>query len=95
MFGRISKQFISCVRRPKVVMCDDWPRGVGQVGVVKLDGGLIGFGDEDRFRIYGSIAICIDSFTDPDVVVIVGIFNDLDRGPSGGCRIVGLFRDRG
>ena len=68
------------VRRPEVV--------VGGGTVVDLDRGLVVFGDEYRF-------VVANDFTDPNVVVVVGVFYDLNRGPSGGCRIIGLFRNRG
>ena len=93
--GGIGKEFVLGVRCPEVVVGDGWTDGVGQVSVVELDGGLIGFGDENGFGIGGTIAVCVEGLTNPDVVVVVGIFYNLNRGPSGGCRIVGLFRDRG
>ncbi len=76
----IGEEFVLLVRRPEIV--------VGGGSVVDLDGRLVIFGDEDGF-------IGADYLTDPDVVVVIGVFHDLNRGPSGGCGIVSLFCDCG
>ena len=54
--------------------------------VVDLDGGLVVFGDEDGF--VGTV-----DFTNPDVVVVVGVFYDLNIFPRTSFGIVGLLSD--
>ena len=77
---RVGEEFVLLVGRPEVMV-----RGNA---VVDLDGGLVVLRDEYRGVITHGLA-------DPNVVVVVGVFYDLNRGPSGGCRIIGLFRNRG
>ena len=78
--GGICKEFVLLVGSPEVMV-----RGGT---VVDLDRGLIVFGDEYR-------GVITHGFTDPDVVVVVGVFYDLDGFPHLCFRIEGLFRDRG
>ena len=42
----VGEEFVLGVWRPEVMVRDGWTGGVRQVGVVKLNGSLIGFGDE-------------------------------------------------
>ena len=63
----VCEEFVLLVRRPEVMVRDG--------SVVNLDGGLVVFRDEYGFGI-------ADYLTDPDVVVIVGVFNDLNGFPS-------------
>ena len=54
---------------------------------------MIVFGDENGFGIGSAVAVGVDGFTKPDVVVIVGVFDDLNSVPSLCCGIVFLFGD--
>ena len=74
----VCEEFVLLVRRPEVMVRDG--------SVVNLDGGLVVFRDEYGFGI-------ADYLTDPDVVVIVGVFNDLNGFPSLVFCVKGLFCD--
>ena len=76
----IGEEFVLLVRRPEVVV-----RGGA---IIDLDCRLVIFRDEDGF-------VVADCLTDPDVVVIVGVFHDLRGGPILLDRIPFLLRDGG
>ena len=78
--GCVGEEFVLLVRRPEVVMRNR--------AIVDLDGGLVVFRNEDGFGIANSL-------TDPNIIMIVGVFYDLNRGPFVSQCIVGLFCDRG
>ena len=63
--------------------------------VVDLDGGLVVFGNEDGFTVGCAVTVGIEGFTNPNVVVIVGVFDGLGGYPRFGCRIIGLLSDGG
>ena len=54
---------------------------------------MVVFGDENGFGIGCAVAVSIDGFTNPDVVVIVGVFDDLNSVPDFFHRIPFLFGD--
>ncbi len=68
----VGEEFVLGVGRPEIMVRDGWTVGVGQVGVVKLNRRLVVFGNENRLGIGCAVAIGIEGFTNPDVVVIVG-----------------------
>ena len=81
--------------RPEVVVRDDRASGICQIRIVKLNRGLVVFRDENVLGVCDSITVCIEGFTDPDIILIVSVFDDLNRGPFISQCIVGLFRNRG
>ena len=78
--SRVGEEFILCVGRPEVM--------VGNRAVIDLDRRLVIFGDEDGF-------VVADYLADPDVVVIVGVFDCLNCHPFLFSRIPFLLRDGG
>jgi len=75
---RVGEEFILLVGRPEVVM--------GDRAVVELDGGLVVFWDENRF-------VVAHDLTNPDIIVVIGIFDDLSGFPRLGFSIERLLRD--
>ena len=59
---------------------------MGDGAVINLGNGLVVFGNEDGF--VGTI-----DFTNPDVVVVVGVFDGLSGCPRFGFRVIGLLSD--
>ena len=74
--GCIGEEFVLSLGCPKVM--------VGNGAVVDLDGSLVIFRNEDGFGI-------ADYLADPDVVVVVGIFDNLDGFPRLGFSVKGLL----
>ena len=74
---RVGEEFVLGVWRPEVMVRD--------CAIVDLNGGLVVFRDEDCL-------VFANDFTDPDVVVIVSVFDDLNGFPRLRFRIEGLFR---
>ena len=63
--------------------------------VVDLDGGLVVFGNEDGFTVGCAVTVGIKGFTNPDVVVVVGVVYDLNGRPFLRFGVKFLFCDRG
>jgi len=76
----IGEEFVLLVWSPEVVVRN----GV----VINLDGGLVVFGDEDCLFV-------ADNLANPDVVVVVGVFYDLNGRPFLRFGVKFLFCDRG
>ena len=74
---------------------DGWTVGVGQVGVVKLNRRLVVFWNEDGFTVGCAVTIGIQNLANPDVVVVVGVFYDLNGRPFLRFGVKFLFCDRG
>jgi len=68
---------------------------MGDCVVVDLGNGLVVFGNEDGFTVGCAVTVGIKGFTNPDVVVVVGVFHDLNIFPRTSFRVVGLFCNRG
>jgi len=74
----VGEEFVLGVWRPEVV--------VRNGSVIDLGGRLVVFGNEDCLFI-------ADNFTNPNVVVIVGVFDGLGGCPRFGFRVIGLLSD--
>jgi len=59
---------------------------MGDRAVVNLDGGLVVFGNEDGFVVANHLA-------NPNVVVVVGVFDGLSGCPRFVFRVIGLLSD--
>ena len=68
---------------------------MGDYVVVNLDGRLVVFGNEDGFTVGCAVTVGIKGFTNPDVVVVVGVFYDLNGRPFLRFGVKFLFCDRG
>ena len=80
--GGIGEEFVLSVWRPEVMVRAGWTGSIGEVGIVELNGRLVAFGNEYGLGICGSIAIEIQCLADPNIIIIVSVFNDLDGFPS-------------
>ena len=74
----VGEEFVLGVWRPEVV--------VRNGTVVNLGNGLVVFGDEDGLFI-------ADNFANPNVVVVVGVFDGLSGCPRFVFRVIGLLSD--
>ena len=61
--------------------------------VVDLDGGLVVFGNEDGFTVGCAVTVGIEGFTNPNVVVVVGVFDGLSGFPRASFDVKFLLRD--
>ena len=91
----VGEEFVLMLWCPEVVVRDGRAGGVGEVGGVKLDGGLVVLGDEDGFGVGSGVTVGVEGFANPDVVVIVGVFDGLGGRPRGGGYVVSLLCDFG
>ena len=71
--GGVGEEFVLGLGRPEIM--------VRNGAVIDLDNGLVVFGNEDGFTVGCAVAIRIQNFANPNVVVIVGVFYDLNGRP--------------